>query len=59
MPRPRNNKIKVYDDNDPGILTFLRKDIEEEIPAKVGDTGMCYASSKHAGKKVIIIVLKD
>ena len=59
MPRPRNEKITTYTENDPGLLTFPRKDIEAEIPTEIGSTGMCYTSSSYAGRKVIVLVLRN
>lgn len=59
MPRPRNEKIITYDQNDKRTITFKGKDIEAEIPVDIGSTGMCYASSAYSGKKAILLILRD
>jgi hypothetical protein len=59
MPRPRNEKIITYEKDDLGVLTFPRKDIEAEIPAEIGGTGMCYTSSVYAGRKGVFLVFRE
>ena len=59
MPRPRKNEITRYKDNDPGIITFSRKDVDAEIPTIVKNGGIAYAGSEFEGKRVIILVLRD
>lgn len=59
MPRPRNEKIIIYSENDKRTISFKGKDIEAEITVDIGSTGMCYASSVYAGKKAILLILRD
>lgn len=59
MARPRKNEITRYKDNDPGLLTFSRRDVEAEIPTIIKTGGVAYAGSEFEGKKVIILVLRD
>jgi hypothetical protein len=59
MPRPRKNDITRYTDNDPGIITFSRRDVEAEIPTVIKTGGIAYAGSEFEGKRVIVLVLRD
>jgi hypothetical protein len=59
MPRPRKNEITRYKTDDPGLITYARKDIEAEVPTIIKSGGIAYAGSEFEGKKVIVLVLRD
>lgn len=59
IPRPRKNEITRYKPDDRGILTFVRGDIEAEIPTIVTEGGKAYVGGEFVGKKVLILVLRQ
>jgi len=59
MSRPRKNEITRYKPDDKGLLTFLRSEIEAEIPTVVTQGGKAYTGREFEGKRVIVLVLRD
>lgn len=59
MARPRTNEITRHKIDDPGIISFSRRDVEAEIPTKIKTGGIAYAGSEFEGKRVIMLVLRD
>ena len=59
IPRPRKNEIARYKEDDRGLLTFVRGDIEAEIPTVVTQGGKAYTGREFEGKRVIALVLRD
>jgi len=55
----RKRDIIKYSENDPGTLTFQRKDIEAEIPTTVTAAAMAYTERGLEGRKVIVLVLRE
>ena len=59
IARPRTNEISRYKAEDRGLITFVRGDIEAEIPTVVTQGGKAYTGREFEGKRVIILVLRD
>lgn len=55
----RKYEIIPYQPDDPGTLTFERKDVEFEIPAEVGHNSMVYIGRGLQGRKVRIFLMRD